>query len=74
MGDRVPPADDCERARVGLCFVCRQARRIGSDRGSVFYFCERSQTDPGFEKYPRLPVTSCPGFERDGETPPVSSP
>jgi hypothetical protein len=26
--------------------------------------CERSKVDPRFAKYPRLPVTSCPGYER----------
>jgi len=70
MGENLRPADDRERARVGLCFVCRQARRIRSDRGSVFYFCERSQMDRGFQKYPRLPVVSCPGFEPLEETTP----
>lgn len=71
MGSLPPLTDDRERARVGLCFVCRQARRIRSNRGSVFYFCERSQTDPRFEKYPRLPVISCRGFDPAEEaTPP----
>jgi len=35
-----------------------------SDRDSTFYFCERSASDPGFPKYPRLPVLQCSGFER----------
>jgi hypothetical protein len=65
--------DDRERARVGLCYVCRQARRIRSDRGSVFYFCQRSQTDPRFPKYPRLPVNSCSGFDSPEETTPRGS-
>jgi hypothetical protein len=34
-----------------------------SDRGSVFYMCQRSLTDPGFPKYPRLPVVQCRGYE-----------
>ena len=25
--------------------------------------CERSRTDPSFPRYPRLPVTSCRGYE-----------
>ena len=54
--------EGAEQAGVGLCFACRYVRRIRSDRGSLFYFCERSQTDSQFEKYPHLPVTSCPGF------------
>jgi hypothetical protein len=38
-------------------------RRILSDRGSTFYFCDRSTTDASFPKYPRLPVLRCPGYE-----------
>jgi hypothetical protein len=38
-------------------------RRIESDRGSTFYLCERSATDAGFPKYPRLPVLRCAGHE-----------
>lgn len=48
---------------VGLCADCRFVRRIESDRGSVFYMCQRSATDPGFAKYPRLPVLQCAGYE-----------
>jgi hypothetical protein len=53
---------DSEKARVGLCVECRFARVIESERGSVFYFCERSRTDPSFPKYPRLPVLRCTGY------------
>ncbi len=38
-----------------------------SDRGSVFYLCERAKTDKKFETYPRLPMLECAGFERRGE-------
>jgi hypothetical protein len=38
-------------------------RRIESDKGSTFYRCERSATDPSFAKYPRLPVLQCVGYE-----------
>lgn len=55
---------DREREYVGLCADCRCMRRMHSDRGSTFYLCERSATDPGFPKYPRLPVLKCSGFER----------
>jgi hypothetical protein len=51
------------RSRVGLCADCRFMRRMQSDRGSVFYLCERSATDPRFPKYPRLPVLRCSGYE-----------
>jgi len=46
----------------GLCARCENMRRITSDRGSVFLFCNLSKTDPRFPKYPRLPVLQCDGF------------
>ena len=48
---------------IGLCDSCRYTRRIESDRGSIFYLCERSATDASFPKYPRLPVLRCAGYE-----------
>jgi hypothetical protein len=53
-----------EERRVGLCTDCEHARRIESDRGSVFWRCELSATDPRFPKYPRLPVLECDGYKR----------
>jgi hypothetical protein len=47
---------------AGLCASCQNVRRITSDRGSRFYLCELSKTDPRFPKYPRLPVLSCSGY------------
>jgi len=38
-------------------------RRMESDRGSVFYMCQRSSTDAAFPKYPRLPVLQCKGYD-----------
>ncbi len=52
-----------EEAVAGLCASCLFMRRIVSDRGSVFYFCERSVKQAEFPKYPRLPVRACAGFE-----------
>jgi hypothetical protein len=52
--------DACPRA--GLCPSCAYGRQIESSRGSTFYLCERSATDPGFPKYPRLPVIQCTGY------------
>jgi hypothetical protein len=49
--------------RIGLCATCNHARRIESDRGSVFWLCELSATRPRFPKYPRLPVLACSGYE-----------
>jgi hypothetical protein len=50
--------------RVGLCATCRHVRVIRSDRGSAFYMCQLSATDPRFAKYPTLPVAVCYGYER----------
>jgi hypothetical protein len=52
-----------QAASVGLCFDCVHAEVIQSDRGSVFHLCRLSATDPGFPKYPRLPVRICRGYE-----------
>jgi hypothetical protein len=51
------------RGRAGLCDSCEHARRIESDRGSVFYLCELSSSDSRFPKYPPLPVIQCPGYK-----------
>jgi hypothetical protein len=49
--------------QAGLCDSCQHALRIQSDRGSVFYLCELSASDPRFPKYPALPVIQCPGYK-----------
>jgi len=49
---------------AGLCPSCLHARRVVSARGSEFLLCARSQEDPRYAKYPRLPVTHCPGYEQ----------
>ena len=51
-----------ERNRVGLCTDCQFMRRIRSARGSIFYLCRRSEKEPEFPKYPRLPVIQCKGY------------
>jgi hypothetical protein len=51
-----------DRRRVGLCLDCQHARRIDSSRGSTFYRCGLSDSDPSFPKYPRLPVLQCLGY------------
>jgi 3-isopropylmalate/(R)-2-methylmalate dehydratase large subunit len=53
---------------IGLCGSCRHAAVVRSDRGSVFYRCERSRSDPRFPRYPRLPVVACIGYDRDMHT------
>jgi len=57
-------AAESEKARAGLCADCRFSRRIESARGSQFFLCERSATDPSFRKYPQLPVVLCAGYEK----------
>ncbi len=49
---------------AGLCILCAHHRVTGNRRGSRFYLCERSKTDPSFRRYPPLPMIRCPGFER----------
>jgi hypothetical protein len=54
---------------MGLCATCRYQRTIRSAR-STFSLCERSFTDPGFRKYPALPVVRCSGYaERPASRP-----
>ena len=52
-------------SNAGLCASCLYARRIESARGSVFILCGLSASDPGFPKYPRLPVLQCSGYTRN---------
>jgi len=51
-------------SREGLCATCTHARRIKSDKGSIFIQCGLAFKDPDFPKYPRLPVISCAGYTR----------
>lgn len=48
---------------MGLCERCVFVRVVENERGSIFYFCERSREDSRYRKYPPLPVLTCPGFE-----------
>ena len=57
------PAADA-RPLLGVCADCRWARRVATARGSLFLLCRRSETDPAFPRYPRLPRPACPGYER----------
>lgn len=49
--------------RVGLCAECQHGREVVSSKGSRFWLCRRSEHDPRFPKYPRLPKRSCFGYE-----------
>jgi DNA-3-methyladenine glycosylase I len=48
---------------AGLCDSCRHQRVVRNTRGSSFSLCRRSVDDDRFERYPRIPVRSCPGYE-----------
>jgi len=56
-----------ERSRVGLCFDCQHTQPIQSARGSTFFRCRLSDSDPNFPKYPRLPVLQCAGYAAKSE-------
>jgi hypothetical protein len=48
----------------GLCARCAFQRIVRTGRGSVFSMCERGLArEPGYAKYPRLPVLECAGFK-----------
>lgn len=57
-------ADTAGEIEVGLCLTCVYSRVIKPARGSRYYLCRMSRLDPSFPRYPRLPVTSCAGYER----------
>lgn len=56
-----------DESSVGLCATCQFRREVHNKRGSVFILCQRSETEPGFPKYPPLPVLRCRGYEREDE-------
>ena len=46
----------------GLCGSCANVRVVETRRGSRFFLCTLSETDPRYAKYPGLPVLRCPGY------------
>lgn len=65
MADR--PADTAWRelgAEPGLCEACQHPKLNQTRRGTVYLRCARAQWDSRLPRYPRLPVTQCPGFEQ----------
>ncbi|MDQ8043807.1 MAG: hypothetical protein AAGC46_03955 [Solirubrobacteraceae bacterium] len=65
-GTTPPPAP-----QPGLCAGCAHVRVVRSGRGSVFWMCERGlRREPGYLKYPRLPVVACRGYEASTATDP----
>ena len=55
---------------VGLCSRCRHARIVDTPR-SRFWNCAAAAWDERLVKYPRLPISSCPGYE-EGEPRPIT--
>ena len=59
---------------AGLCNRCRHQQIVRNTRGSVFSLCRRSRDEPErFPRYPRLPVTACPGYEPAEPEPPTEA-
>ena len=61
------PASDWGDEKAGLCRSCLHVRLVKTGRGSTFYLCRKSEEDPAYARYPRLPVLRCAGFEPDQE-------
>jgi hypothetical protein len=55
--------------QAGLCASCRFAEIITSSRGSTFYLCRLSETNPAFRRYPMLPVRQCSGYQPKADQP-----
>ena len=54
--------------QAGLCDTCVHQRVVRNTRGSRFSLCQRSKTEPEtYPRYPRVPVTACPGYEQRPE-------
>ena len=61
MNDR-PRNGQARGPSPGLCDACVHVQRVTSARGSTFFLCRLSFTDPRFPRYPPIPVLSCPGY------------
>ena len=58
----LPPMPDNLPPNPGLCATCQHSRLVETARGSGFYLCRLSDTDPRFPRYPPLPVLRCDGY------------
>jgi hypothetical protein len=61
MNDRPPQRQVVNAA--GLCHSCVHMQLVPSPRGSTFYLCRLSLSDPRFARYPPIPVLACAGFQ-----------
>jgi hypothetical protein len=50
-------------ADPGLCAACQHAKLNETRRGTAYLRCTRAEWDAALPRYPRLPVSECPGFE-----------
>jgi hypothetical protein len=51
----------------GLCERCANVKTVETRKGSRFFLCTLSESDPRYPRYPRIPVLRCRGFrERAG--------
>jgi propionyl-CoA synthetase len=66
MADEPQPGDAQAAlgAEPGLCADCLHAKVNATRRGTAYLRCLRAEWDERLPRYPRLPVGSCPGFER----------
>jgi len=51
-------------AAPGLCGSCMHAKLNQTRRDTVYLRYTRAAWDAALDRYPRLPVTQCEGFER----------
>jgi O-methyltransferase involved in polyketide biosynthesis len=62
-----PSDDDGAWRRLGavpgLCGACSHAKLNQTRRGTAYLRCTRAEWDSALARYPRLPVTECPGFD-----------
>jgi hypothetical protein len=49
---------------AGLCQGCQHAKLNETNRGTAYLRCTRAAWDERLPRYPRLPVTECPGFDQ----------
>jgi hypothetical protein len=67
MNDRLR-GGQAQGESAGLCARCVHTQIVTSARGSRFYLCRLSISDPRFPRYPPLPVLACPGFSAEPDT------
>ena len=46
---------------LGSCLGCQHSKAGTTKGGGAVFRCLRADTDPGYARYPRLPVKDCPG-------------